>query len=249
MLETIVSLITISTAVFGFYKWILPHLSSHTANRKKTERMIKISLREKAIDEKDEFLEQVLLSQKRDSFLDLPCSISVYDKDLNEYKNKLKDLNHQAQASLASYISSLEDEIRSINSMLSLLFDKKLLKMVDAIGFSGNELALVAKGAVQLLDGNVTGRMKLDVWRESEPKICFGIYVTPEETKMIENKINKSVNTLIGPGWLSAAELPTEIIARHVIPMLLFEITRYQKKLTEHRENLFLLFNYHVGLG
>jgi hypothetical protein len=249
MLETIVSLITIVSAVFAFYKWILPYLKSHIAKRRTFERQIKISLREKSISEKDELLEQLLLNQKRDSFLDLPFSISVYDNELNDLKSKLKNLSHKDQASLASYISSSEGKICCINSMLLLLFDKKLLKMVDSIFFSGNELALIARGAVQLLDGNVTGKRKLDVWRDSEPKICFGIYVSSDEAKLIEDKIEMPINTLIGPGRLSADELPKEIIARHIVPRLLFEITRYKEKLMEHRESLFLLFNYHVGLG
>lgn len=249
MLETVVSLITIATAIFGFYKWVLPHLKSHIANRKNMERRIKISLRDKSIDEKDEFLEQLLLNQKRDSFLDSPFTISVYDQELNDIKTKLNSLSDKDQASLASYISSSEDKISCINSMLSLLFDKKLLKMIDAMFFSGPELTLVARGSVELMDGNVTGKRKLDVWRESEPKICFDIYVTPDETKSIEDKIDKPINTLIGPGQLSASELPRNIIARHIVPRLLFEINRYEKDLIEHRENLFLLFSYHVGLG
>jgi len=249
MLETIVSLITIVSAAFGFYKWILPYLRKHLSKHKKTARRIKISLRGKSIVEKDDFLEQSLLNQKRDVFLDVPSSISMYDPYLDELKNKLKDLSHQDQASLASYISSSEEQIQYVNSMLSILFEKKLLKMLDAIGLSKNELVLIAKGIVQLLDGNVTGRKKFDIWRDSDPQLCFGIYVTPEETKMIETKIDKPVRCLIGPGCLSADELPLELVAHHVIPRILFEITLHKEKLIKHREDLFLLFGYHVGLG
>ena len=247
MLEIIVSLITIASAVFGFYKWILPHLRNHLAGHKKTAKRINISIRGKSIDEKDDFLEQALLEQKRDVFLDLPFLLSVYDPELGEFKNRLKDLSHADQASIASYISSLEEKIQYINSMLSILFEKKVLEMVD--GFKSDELVLIVKGMVQLLDANVSGRTKLDIWRDSEPKLYFGIYVTPEEREMIEKKLDKPVSILIGPGCLSAAELPKKIIACHVIPRIIMEITMNKEKLTEHRQTLLLLFGYHVGLG
>ena len=114
MLETIVSLITIATAVFGFFKWGLPHLRRFFANRRENVRQISISLRAKAIDENSEFLEQLLLNQKRDTYLNKPFTISVHDKELDEFKVKLKNLDHKDQASLAAYISSSEDRIKCI---------------------------------------------------------------------------------------------------------------------------------------
>ena len=249
MLETIVSLITIATAVFGFFKWGLPHLRRYFAKRRVKVRKISISLREKSIDENNEFLEQLLLNQKRDTFLNKPLTISVHDKELDKFKAKLNNLDHKDQASLAAYISSSEDKIKCVNSMFALLFDKKILKMLDALFFTGADFALVARGSLKLMDGNVTGTTKLDVWCDSEPKVCFGIYITPEEKLLVEKTTNMPVSTILGPGRLSASELPKEIIARHIVPRLLFEITRSKDKLIPHSEKLFLLFNYHVGLG
>jgi len=249
MLEIIVSLIAIVSAVFGLYMWILPRWRNYQAQREKSVMKIRISISGRSIDEKDKFLKQILLKQKRDTFLDRPFSISLHDQELDKLKNKLKDLSHQDQASQASYISSSEDKIKNINSMLSILFEKKVLKMIDAIGLSSNELVLIVRGALQLFDVNVTGRKKLGIWRDSDPKLSFGIFITPEETEMIEKKINKSVNTLMGSGCLYATELPAKIIARHVIPGILFQIALYKEKFIEHRETLFMLFKYHVGLG
>lgn len=107
--------------------------------------------------------------------------------------------------------------------------------------------------AGQLL--NVTGRVKIDIYRNHEPQIYFPVYVTQNDFQKMAQKQNKSIKDfkqeLSIPTMCSMAIFDSELLYREVIPALVQEIYRlytgYDFDLnTNNWENILL---YEVGLG
>jgi hypothetical protein len=102
---------------------------------------------------------------------------------------------------------------------------------------------------------NVTGTVKIDLYRNHEPKLNFPVYVTDTDFQIIAQEQNKTIEgfkkELLIPTLCSVSIFNNELMYKQVIPEMIQEIYRIHSRHnfdlnTRHWENILL---YEVGLG
>lgn len=102
---------------------------------------------------------------------------------------------------------------------------------------------------------NVSGRVKIDIYRTYAPKINFPVYVTDKEFQKMAEGQNKTTEELkkklLIPTMCSTSIFNNGLLYSQVIPALVQEIYRIHSRYdfdlkTKHWENILL---YEVGLG
>lgn len=118
-----------------------------------------------------------------------------------------------------------------------------------------DNVRVVFENLINYPDSNVTGLIKLDIYRNHDPKIYFPIHITRDEFKKIADSQKKSVDQMKSelciPTLHSLAILDMDLTYRLVIPGLIREIYRVH---TGHNFDLSInhwenIFGYEIGLG
>lgn len=101
----------------------------------------------------------------------------------------------------------------------------------------------------------VSGRTKLDIYRTTDPKITFPVYLRQEDFETICKKENKTVEEmkqiLSIPTMCAMTIFPNEIMQKEIIPALVNEIYRIKTnfKFDINTKGWDLIMGYEVGLG
>ena len=132
MLETIVSVVTLIGAGYGFYAWVLPRLKTRLNANVSKQTRLPVSMREKQILLSDPDLQKILLHAKRDAYLGTRCTISVWDQEVQNWRKKLPTYPASDQAQLAAFISSMSRKTELFESMIHLLLSADSVS--DGIG-------------------------------------------------------------------------------------------------------------------
>jgi hypothetical protein len=135
-----------------------------------------------------------------------------------------------------------------IEILLMRAFDIELEENIETI-------KVVIQNMIIYPSSNVTGMVKLDIYRNYDPKIYFPIHVTQQEFERLATSQGKSVeafkNELCIPTLHSISILDFDLIYRLLVPSLVREIYRIRTHHSfdlqaKHWENVFL---YEIGLG
>lgn len=143
----------------------------------------------------------------------------------------------------------LSDKEKIIEEKIKILLIKNIHYNLD---FPEN-LKMVINTLISPRDSNVSGQIKIDFFRNVEPKIDFAIWITHDELKNIAINYNKSVDNLKNDLRFNIPSLgifPNEILMNKIIPRLINEIYRRSNNgfaiETSNWENISL---YEFGMG
>jgi hypothetical protein len=146
----------------------------------------------------------------------------------------------------------LVQKCQSIKQRLEIL----LLKPIEhRLEIHGPYLLKVFQNILNYPSPNVTGLIKIDIYRNQSPEIYFPIHLTQDEFEKMAIRHNKSVsvfkNELCIPTLHSMSILDDDILFRLAIPALIREIFRIKTQhnfqlSSPHWENIML---YEIGLG
>lgn len=101
----------------------------------------------------------------------------------------------------------------------------------------------------------VSGRTKLEIYRTTDPKITFPVYLTQEDFEAIcknENKTVEAMKQILSiPTMCSMTIFPNEILYKEIIPALVNEIYRIKTNFNFdiNTKGWDLIMGYEVGLG
>lgn len=101
----------------------------------------------------------------------------------------------------------------------------------------------------------VSGRTKLDIYRTTDPKITFPVYLTQEDFEAICKKENKTIEEmkkiLSIPTMCAMTIFPNDILYKEIIPALVNEIYRIKTNFNFdiNTKGWDLIMGYEVGLG
>jgi hypothetical protein len=248
MIETIASVVSILAALFALIKW---------ARKPILEWVIK--LRWQYTIPVDLSTDQIALSDEQLEKLYTKILEAVHSgKTINivvSQKNKLWKLpwlapreKHKAEKNIVRDKSILYIWQRSF----TIMFSRTSITKLETYLHKKAEFVAIARGVTSLFRSQKLSGSKLDLWRESFPKIYFGIYPNEEEMNSILNRYNIDDKKLLlaGPYSFFANELPREIIINQVFPRLYHEIATYKNSLSDDNINdALVISSYSVGLG
>lgn len=131
-----------------------------------------------------------------------------------------------------------------------------LLKTNDFRLTNAHNLQTIVSSLLQDPPFNVTGKIKLDIYRVHEPKIYFPVYLSNEQIQNVATANNKTVEQLIRdlrvPQLLTTTIFPEDIMCTDVIPALVREIYRIHSRHNFNFDTTLHWWNigaYEVGLG
>lgn len=150
----------------------------------------------------------------------------------------------------------LELKLKTKVSDIKSKFEILLLRPFDIfIENSPETLKTVIDNMLERRPANVSGRTKLDIYRTTDPKISFPVYLTQEDFGAMcknENKTFKEMKQILSiPTMCAMTIFPNEILYKEIIPALVKEIYRIKTKyeFDINTKGWDLIMGYEVGLG
>lgn len=189
------------------------------------------------------------------------CVIPFYHDMLKRWELlDMKDVVEKKQA-ICFYKDKINDTQSKIQSLLGFILDNNFYKYYNSFmgsNLNQNSLTDLVYAALEYffqsdhISKNV--RTKIDVWRTVSPKISAPIYLDDSEISiLLENtKLEKIEYLCFGEGWKDLGDVSDSLIKNKALAAICYNIV--QRDLHKSLENeemidLFLRYNWHIGLG
>lgn len=159
-------------------------------------------------------------------------------KQLNDFEKKQLDLH-------------LETKTQEIKDKIEILLLNPLDTRIDNSGYTLN---IIIENLLQRQDSNVTNYTKLDIYRTTDPKISFPVYLNPEQFQEFCNYNHKTelqMKNELKFQLHTTSAFNDNLLFTEVIPSFIKEIYRLKSRhsFDINTSNWCSLYSYEVGLG